>query len=109
MISNESFKATGALAGDIDPAHLAMRGEPLKVLMCSPVHFDIVDVKNIHMEGKAEGLDRNKAVAQWESLKAVYQNLLEDDVIEELAVLPGAPGCEDMVFCANQTFPWAMS
>ncbi|MBC7383720.1 MAG: hypothetical protein H7296_12145 [Bacteroidia bacterium] len=60
------------------------------------------------MEKREVKLDRNKAIQQWESLKTVYQNLQKNDIIEELLMIDGARGCEDMVFCANQTFPWQM-
>jgi N-dimethylarginine dimethylaminohydrolase len=32
--------------------------------------------------------------------------LRSEGVLQEVSALPGAEGCEDMVFCANQTFPW---
>jgi hypothetical protein len=32
--------------------------EPLKVLMCSPSYFDIIDVKNMHMLGQNGNLNK---------------------------------------------------
>ena len=87
---------------------IADRQEPVRVLMCSPDYFDIVDVKNVHMEGHIGSTDKAAVNAQWSGLKSVYDGLMEKGVLQEVSVVPGAEGCEDMVFCANQTFPWKM-
>lgn len=84
------------------------RTDPTRVLMCSPDYFDIVDVKNVHMQGHIGNTDKAQVNAQWHSLKDAYDALLADKVLDEVSVIPGAPGCEDMVFCANQTLPWKM-
>lgn len=84
------------------------RIDPTRVLMCSPDYFDIVDVKNVHMQGHIGNTDKAQVDAQWQSLKDAYDALLADKVLDEVSVIPGAPGCEDMVFCANQTLPWKM-
>lgn len=84
------------------------RTDPTRVLMCSPDYFDIVDVKNVHMQGHIGNTDKAQVNAQWQSLKDAYDALLADKVLDEVSVIPGAPGCEDMVFCANQTLPWKM-
>jgi len=88
---------------------IAARTEPRNVLLCSPEHFDIVDVKNVHMEGNEGNLDRELARQQWQALKSTYDQLAAKGLLAEVMVIPGAPGCEDMVFCANQTFPWQSS
>lgn len=85
---------------------LNRREEPLKVLMADPAYFDIIDVKNVHMEGQAGHLNKSLATQQWQALHAAYLQLMEEGVVSSVEVIPGAPGCEDMVFCANQTFPW---
>jgi N-dimethylarginine dimethylaminohydrolase len=79
---------------------------PRHVLMCSPDYFDVVDVKNPHMEGQVGNLDTQLAFSQWEQLKACYKSLETLGVIEGIHVIPPTPGAEDMVFCANQTFPF---
>ncbi len=84
------------------------RTDPTRVLMCSPDYFDIVDVKNVHMQGHIGNTDKAQVNAQWQSLKDAYDALLTNKVLDEVSVIPGAPGCEDMVFCANQTLPWKM-
>lgn len=82
------------------------RIEPLTVLMCTPEYFDIVDVKNVHMEGKMLNFNKFEAVKQWHNLYAIYAKLKVEGVVENLITIEGQEGCEDMVFCANQTFPW---
>lgn len=84
------------------------RQEPLNVLMCSPDYFDIVDVKNVHMQGNIGNTDKAAVNAQWSELKKAYDTLQVQGALQEVSVIPGAQGCEDMVFCANQTFPWKM-
>lgn len=82
------------------------RTEPTNVLLCTPEYFDIVDVKNAFMEGFQGQTQKDEAMAQWNSLRFVYQNLSQMHVIDKVMEIPGAIGLEDMVFCANQTFPW---
>jgi len=72
---------------------------PVRLLMCPPAHFDVVDVKNPHMEGQIGRVDRGAAGRQWEAVRAAFERSgAKVDEIDPLA------GCEDMVFCANQTF-----
>lgn len=84
------------------------RQEPLNVLMCSPDYFDIVDVKNVHMQGNIGSTDKALVNNQWTQLKTAYDFLNQRGILNEVSVIPGAENCEDMVFCANQTFPWKM-
>lgn len=79
---------------------------PQKVLLCSPDYFDVIDVKNIHMTNMNGKVNTTKAVKQWENLLSTYNSLLNENFIEEISIIEGQPGLEDMVFCANQTFPW---
>ena len=88
---------------------VADRIEPNKVLLCDPYYFDIIDVKNVHMQNQEGKLDKSLALKQWGNLKEVYQNLVNNKVIEEVNVIDGAPDCEDMVFAANQSFPWVLN
>lgn len=89
--------------------NIADRNEPTRVLMCSPDYFDIVDEKNVHMQGNIGQTDKALVNNQWQQLKTAYDALQSEGVLDEVSVIPGAPGCEDMVFCANQTFPWKMA
>lgn len=84
----------------LDFESLPPRREPDKALMCSPDHFCVIDVKNPYMEGNAGAVDLAKARQQWETLKATFEALGYP-----VEVIPGAEGCEDMVFSANQTLP----
>jgi N-dimethylarginine dimethylaminohydrolase len=78
----------------------------LKVLLCPPNYFDVVDQKNPYMAcpGLAEGsresaVDRVKARSQWEILCSVLQQHgCEVETIDPVE------GLEDMVFAANQIF-----
>ncbi len=91
---------------DFTVSDLSSRPEPRKVLICTPEYFDIVDVKNVHMQGNVGGLDKRLAVKQWNDLKAVYQLWKEKGILEDVLEIKGAEGLEDMIFTANQSFPW---
>lgn len=71
---------------------------PKRLLMCPPAHFDVIDVKNPHMEGQVGRVDRTAADEQWHALRAAFERC----GVEVSEIAP-TPGCEDMVFCANQT------
>lgn len=102
-LQNKVFIKTPLGFGISDiPEHTA----PRKILMVTPDYFDIVDVKNAHMEGHEGKVDKKKARDQWERLKLHYTKLVARNVLDGFLELPGAPDCEDMVFAANQTFPW---
>lgn len=103
MIYNRVYSATDL---DFSIDQIGPREEPRKVLVCTPDYFDIIDVKNVHMEGKTGALNKKMAVEQWDKLKSVYEELSDRSILEEVWTLPGAEGLEDMVFCANQSFPW---
>lgn len=87
---------------------VADRKEPRKVLMTDSAYFDIVDVKNVHMEGQAGKLDKLLARRQWEDLRAVYEKLKKEGTLEDVLIIDGVSGLEDMVFTANQSFPWVL-
>ena len=74
------------------------------IYMIDPQYFTIVQAINPHMHdssGKLNTVDIPKARAQWQSLKKTYEDLgLRVDVLNPV------PDCADMVFCANQTFPF---
>lgn len=71
---------------------------PTRLLMCPPDAFDVVDVKNPHMAGQIGNVDRAAARAEWDALRAAFAAC--GATVE---LIPPEPGCEDMVFCANQT------
>ena len=69
---------------------------PGSVLMCPPDHFDIIDVKNPFMVGKAGTLDKTLARQQWDAVRENYarQN-------KTVKLIDPVEGLEDMVFCSN--------
>ncbi len=69
---------------------------PSRLVMCSPDFFDVIDVKNPHMDGHVGGVDRDRAHQQWDALRRAYES-----AGVAVDVVPGAAGCEDMVFTAN--------
>ncbi|MBX9720576.1 MAG: hypothetical protein K2X81_04185 [Candidatus Obscuribacterales bacterium] len=72
---------------------------PSTLLMCAPDYFALLDVKNPHMEGNVGNLDSAKARHQWQELREAF---IGTDAAVEL--IDPLEDCEDMVFCANQTF-----
>jgi N-dimethylarginine dimethylaminohydrolase len=77
-----------------------------KILLCSPQYFEVIDEKNAHMKDFVGKTDTTKAISQWESLLMAYKTIAEQGDIAEVSVLNGVKGLEDMVFAANQTFPF---
>ncbi len=77
---------------------------PRNVLMVTPDHFNIERAINAHMldnAGNPRTLDKAKAQEQWQNLKLIYEKLEL-----QLYTLPGEANLPDMVFCANQSFPF---
>ncbi len=68
---------------------------PRRYLMCRPDHFEVSYEINPWMDA-TRGADRDRAVEQWEALRAVYADLGHE--VELIEALPGLP---DMVFAAN--------
>ena len=86
---------------DFDIADLPAVPRPERVLLTTPDYFTVEYVINPHMEGKAGTVDHAEARRQWQALQNAYaaQGIRP-------AVLEGAEGQPDMVFCANQTLPY---
>lgn len=80
--------------------------DPNKVLLCHPQWFDVIDEKNVHMKGQKGNIDKTKALLQWEKLVYEYKKISVEGGLSEVSILPGVQGLEDMVFAANQTFPF---
>ena len=77
---------------------------PKSVLMISPEYFDVEYAINPHMlneQGELNKIDRPLAQEQWQKLKKTFEKLGL-----QVHVLPGVEKLPDMVFCANQTFPF---
>lgn len=82
------------------------RAEPKKVLLCKPDYYDVVDVKNIYMQNSIGRVNKEKATQQWNHLLHYYETIKQKGILDEVYVIDGAEHCEDMVFAANQSFPW---
>jgi N-dimethylarginine dimethylaminohydrolase/RimJ/RimL family protein N-acetyltransferase len=76
-------------------ADCAQAGRRRHYLMCPPDHFEVAYSINPWMDPRVT-VDRDRANAQWEELRAVYLAL--GHVVD---VLPPTPGLPDMVFTAN--------
>jgi arginine dihydrolase len=71
-------------------------GRPARTyLMCPPTHFDVRYAINAWMDPQTP-VDRDRAVAEWEGLRAAYRSLGHT-----VHVLPPVEGLPDMVFAAN--------
>lgn len=76
----------------------------MRILMATPEHFQVAYAINPHMKtssGELNRVDRAKAQQQWDALATVYRKL--GFTVE---TLPGHPELPDMVFTANQSFPF---
>ncbi len=69
------------------------------VLMCEPTAFDVVDVRNAHMNNSIGSVDRAAAAREWQLLVDAFER-------EGLrvATVPSDPKLVDMVFTANPCF-----
>jgi len=77
---------------------------PNSLLMVHPEYFTVEYNINPHMldaNGELNKIDCNLALTQWQDLKQTFESLGL-----QVQVMPGAKGLPDMVFCANQTFPF---
>ncbi len=72
---------------------------PQTVLMCPPDNFAVIDVKNPHMEANVGKVNKDAALKQWQELRKTFE--ASGAAVE---LIEASPDCEDMVFCANQTF-----
>jgi N-dimethylarginine dimethylaminohydrolase len=81
-----------------------MTSWPQTLLMVDPQYFDVEYSINPHMldaQGQLNKVDKDKARQQWQELKSTFEK-----TGTQVEVLPGVVGLPDMVFCANQTFPF---
>jgi N-dimethylarginine dimethylaminohydrolase len=77
---------------------------PNKILLTEPIGFKVVYSINPHMRdqnGELNRVDENEAMSQWLRLKALLE-----EIGLEVHTIPGSEAYPDMVFCANQTFPF---
>ncbi len=75
------------------------------ILLCPPDYFTVIDTKNPYMN-REQSTNLDLAKKQWNTLLEIYQNLKKQGHISEVHILTPVQGLEDMVFCANQVFPF---
>ncbi len=76
----------------------------MRLVMVSPEHFDVRYAINAHMrdaDGRLHVVDRARAALQWRAIRATYER-----IGIEVHVVSGDARFPDMVFCANQTYPF---
>jgi len=81
-----------------------MHGKPTKVLMITPAYFKVEYQINPYMvneQGELNQINGDEALRQWRDLKSCFEN-----IGLKVQVLDGALGFPDMVFSANQCFPY---
>ncbi len=69
--------------------------DSIRILMCSPDHYDVDYVINPWMEGNIHKSSRDRSVEQWQKL---YHTLKDHAIVE---LVPPQKGWPDMVFTAN--------
>ena len=73
---------------------------PRRVVLTTPMYFDVAYVINPHMADHVGTVDHDEATRQWDALRAAYASLgITPEIVD------GVDGLPDMVFCANQTLP----
>ncbi len=81
-----------------------MTAWPKTMLMVTPDYFDVEYSINPHMldkNGNLNKIDHSKAQNQWTQLKKTFESCgMKVEILTGVSKLP------DMVFCANQTFPF---
>ncbi|WP_141734741.1 dimethylarginine dimethylaminohydrolase family protein [Oligoflexus tunisiensis] len=91
--------------GDLRPAdQYPEMVQGRSVFFVKPDAFDLVAAINAHMKnehGELHTVDKERARQQWKKVVEVYQQLGF-----KTTVMDCRPECPDMVFCANQTFPY---
>lgn len=80
---------------------LAEMPVPSEVLLVKPTFFEVEYVINPHMKGHIGDVNQPAAINEWETLKNAY-----DELGLNVHVIDGQRGLPDMVFCANQSFPF---
>ncbi|MDD1421230.1 arginine deiminase-related protein [Dolichospermum sp. ST_sed1] len=78
--------------------------KPKGVFFVKPTYFDIITALNVHTldkNGQINSIDKNKADQQWQTLVNTYKS-----IGQEISFVEGKKDAQDMVFCANQSFPF---
>lgn len=89
---------------DFKIADLPDRPEPKNILMCSPDYFAVTEAINAFMldnDGHVHKVDTHLAYQQWTNIRFLYEALGH-----RVFTIRGEVGLENMVFAANQSFPF---
>ncbi|MCB0833733.1 MAG: hypothetical protein KDC45_09740 [Bacteroidetes bacterium] len=89
---------------DFDLAHLPNRPEPNRILMCSPDYFAVTEAINSFMldnDGHLHKVDTQLAYQQWTNIRYFYEMFGF-----RVHTIRGDVDLENMVFAANQSFPF---
>ena len=84
-----------------DISTVRFRAQEQSILMVEPTYFDVLYEINPHMSGMIGTVNKTLAQEQWNRLLEVYKQIGFD-----VQIISGVEGLPDMVFCANQTFPF---
>jgi N-dimethylarginine dimethylaminohydrolase len=87
-----------------DVRDLQDRVEPRNILMCSPDYFNVSEALNSFMldnDGHLHRVDTRLAYQQWTNVRFLYESLGH-----RVFTIRGEVGMENMVFTANQSFPY---
>ena len=88
----------------LSPLSLSVREQERTVLLVTPDNYDVLYVINPHMEGMVGSVNKERAVEQWNQVANAYRSI--GIHVETLSSVEAFP---DMVFCANQSFPFIES
>lgn len=100
MTNQTKMQVIASVEDAIAFSQVAPRAVPRRILMCHPAYFEVKDAKNEFMSGNIGGVDKTKALSQWNDLKNTFEKCgFPVELIEPAADL------EDMVFTANQVLP----
>lgn len=95
---------TEASASNLDPEMAPRLPRRKRVLLADPAHFRIEYAINPHMRsaaGELNKIDPQRAGQQWAQVKQAYE-----DLKVKVEVLAADPRYPDLVFAANQAFPY---
>jgi N-dimethylarginine dimethylaminohydrolase len=80
---------------------ISSRESSTDVLLVRPTYYDVIYEINPHMTGNIGNVNKVLALEQWNILYETYKKLGF-----QVHVIEGVPDLPDMVFCANQSFPY---
>ncbi len=104
MLSNTLFVCASQVPKDLAPSEFRERPQETAVLLATPEFFRVEGAINPHMVdrgGQLNVVDQPRARGQWREIVAVLE-----DLGLKVHVIPGREGLPDMVFTANQSFPF---